>query len=57
MPSLPSTWRCRDMCVTEGPTEPATDGPTITVCLVDLFDDHDELVVYHLMFHHLFKGQ
>lgn len=37
--------------LTEGPIDLATDGPTTTVGLADLFGDHDELVVYHLMFH------
>jgi predicted dithiol-disulfide oxidoreductase (DUF899 family) len=41
---------------TEGPTDPAADGPTTTVGPVDLFGDQDEQFVYHLMFHGVFKG-
>lgn len=37
--------------LTEGPLDLAADGPVRTVGLADLFGRHDELVVYHLMFH------
>jgi predicted dithiol-disulfide oxidoreductase (DUF899 family) len=37
--------------LTEGPADLDADGPTRTVGLGDLFGDHSELVVYHLMFH------
>ena len=35
----------------EGPIDLIADGPVATVTLTDLFDGHDELLVYHLMFH------
>ena len=35
---------------TEGPSDLSADGEA-PVTLLDLFGDHDELVVYHLMFH------
>lgn len=37
--------------LTEGPIDLAAAGPMRTVGLADLFGGHDELVVYHLMFH------
>jgi predicted dithiol-disulfide oxidoreductase (DUF899 family) len=37
--------------LTEGPPDLGADGPERPVALPDLFGDHDELVVYHLMFH------
>jgi predicted dithiol-disulfide oxidoreductase (DUF899 family) len=37
--------------LTEGPMDLAADGPMSAVTLADLFGGHDELVVYHLMFH------
>lgn len=36
---------------TEGPRDLTSDGPSVPVTLAELFDDHDELFVYHLMFH------
>jgi predicted dithiol-disulfide oxidoreductase (DUF899 family) len=36
--------------LTEGPADLSADGAA-EVTLLDLFGDHDELVVYHLMFH------
>jgi predicted dithiol-disulfide oxidoreductase (DUF899 family) len=44
-PVLPS------YALTEGPIDLSSDGPTRRVALADLFGAHDELVVYHLMFH------
>jgi predicted dithiol-disulfide oxidoreductase (DUF899 family) len=35
----------------EGPIDLTADGPARTVGLLDLFGGHDELIVYHLMFH------
>jgi predicted dithiol-disulfide oxidoreductase (DUF899 family) len=35
----------------EGPIDLAAAGPARTVGLLDLFGGHDELIVYHLMFH------
>ncbi|WP_211261450.1 DUF899 family protein [Pseudonocardia acaciae] len=35
----------------EGPLELAADGPEMPVTLADLFGPHDQLFVYHLMFH------
>jgi len=40
-----------DHTLTEGPRDLAADGPGRPVTLVELFGDHDALVVYHLMFH------
>jgi predicted dithiol-disulfide oxidoreductase (DUF899 family) len=37
--------------LTEGPADLAEDGPDRPVTLLDLFGDHESLVVYHLMFH------
>jgi predicted dithiol-disulfide oxidoreductase (DUF899 family) len=37
--------------LTEGPLDLAADGPRRPVGLADLFGGHDELVVYHLMYH------
>ncbi|MQA85341.1 MAG: DUF899 domain-containing protein [Streptosporangiales bacterium] len=36
---------------TEGPVDLSADGPSTPVTLAELFGDHDELVVYHIMFH------
>jgi predicted dithiol-disulfide oxidoreductase (DUF899 family) len=35
----------------EGPSDLSVDGPMSEVTLTELFGGHDELVVYHLMFH------
>jgi predicted dithiol-disulfide oxidoreductase (DUF899 family) len=35
----------------EGPRELTEDGPATPVRLAELFGEHDELIVYHLMFH------
>lgn len=35
----------------EGPLELSDDGPATPVRLAELFGEHDELIVYHLMFH------
>jgi predicted dithiol-disulfide oxidoreductase (DUF899 family) len=35
----------------EGPRDLDADGPSGAVTLAELFGEHDELVVYHLMFH------
>ncbi|WP_020666138.1 DUF899 family protein [Amycolatopsis nigrescens] len=40
-----------DYRFTEGPADLAADEPAGPVSLAGLFGDHDELVVYHLMFH------
>lgn len=40
-----------DYTLTEGPRDLDADGPGRPVRLIDLFGDHDALVVYHLMFH------
>ena len=37
--------------LTEGPLDLSAEGPWTPVALAELFGDHDELVVYHLMFH------
>jgi predicted dithiol-disulfide oxidoreductase (DUF899 family) len=37
--------------LTEGPPDLSADGPWSTVTLAELFGDHRELVVYHMMFH------
>jgi predicted dithiol-disulfide oxidoreductase (DUF899 family) len=37
--------------LTEGPPDPTSTGPSTTVGLAELFGEHRELVVYHLMFH------
>jgi predicted dithiol-disulfide oxidoreductase (DUF899 family) len=37
--------------LTEGPLDLAAGGPWTPVTLAELFGGHDELVVYHLMFH------
>lgn len=49
--SLPSGPAMPDYEFTEGPTDLTSDEPSTPVTLVDLFDGHDELFVYHLMFH------
>jgi predicted dithiol-disulfide oxidoreductase (DUF899 family) len=49
--SLPPGARLADYALNEGPLDLDRDGPTRSVSLVDLFGNHDALVVYHLMFH------
>jgi predicted dithiol-disulfide oxidoreductase (DUF899 family) len=48
---LPAGPMLPDYTLTEGPAELGGDGAERLVRLVDLFGDHDVLVVYHLMFH------
>jgi len=36
---------------TQGPLDLTADGPITQVRLAELFGDHDELIVYHVMFH------
>lgn len=40
-----------DYALTEGPRDLTRDEPVLTTTLQELFGGHDELVVYHLMFH------
>jgi predicted dithiol-disulfide oxidoreductase (DUF899 family) len=49
--ALPAGAALPDHELTEGPADVDDDGPPTTVTLAELFGDHDELVVYHLMFH------
>jgi len=49
--ALPPGPAMPDYELSEGPIDLTTDAPSTTVGLADLFGDHDELIVYHLMFH------
>lgn len=49
--SLPPGPVMPDYQLAEGPRALTADEPVTTVGLGDLFGEHDELVVYHLMFH------
>ncbi len=49
--ALPEGILLPDYALTEGPRDLDVDGPATPVSLLDLFGDHGELVVYHLMFH------
>jgi predicted dithiol-disulfide oxidoreductase (DUF899 family) len=49
--ALPPGPVLRSYDLTEGPIDLSSDGPARSVTLAELFGDHDELVVYHLMFH------
>jgi predicted dithiol-disulfide oxidoreductase (DUF899 family) len=49
--ALPPGVEVANYRLTEGSPNLDDDGPARTVDLIDLFGDHDELVVYHLMFH------
>lgn len=40
-----------DYQLTEGPLDLSAEGPYNPVTLMELFGDHDELIVYHIMFH------
>lgn len=40
-----------DYELTEGPIDLSDDGPATPVTLAELFGDHNELIVYHIMFH------
>jgi predicted dithiol-disulfide oxidoreductase (DUF899 family) len=48
---LPPGATVPDYEFTEGPRDLDADGPITSVRLVDLFGSHEELVVYHIMFH------
>lgn len=48
--ALPPGGLLGDYAFREGPEDPGLDEPSRTTRLVDLFGDHDTLVVYHLMF-------
>lgn len=49
--ALPDGVAMPDYTLTEGSADLHADGTTRPVRLVDLFGDHDVLIVYHLMFH------
>jgi predicted dithiol-disulfide oxidoreductase (DUF899 family) len=49
--ALPEGAVVEPVTLTEGPADLAADGPDRPVTLLDLFGDHETLVVYHLMFH------
>jgi predicted dithiol-disulfide oxidoreductase (DUF899 family) len=49
--ALPEGSALSEYKLTEGSLDLEADGPTQQVRLVDLFGNHDVLVVYHLMFH------
>jgi predicted dithiol-disulfide oxidoreductase (DUF899 family) len=49
--ALPEGPLMHDYTLTEGPTDLDADGAPRQVRLIDLFGDHDVLIVYHLMFH------
>lgn len=48
--ALPPGASLPEYTLTEGPIDLSADGQTTSVGLGGLFDDHDELAVYHLMF-------
>jgi predicted dithiol-disulfide oxidoreductase (DUF899 family) len=49
--ALPDGTRIGNYRLTEGPRDLHLDGPIRSTTLQDVFDMHDTLVIYHLMFH------